>query len=462
MAGKSNSALRQILGELGWSPYELARQVNRHLPKDRQVHPTTAFAWRDRGTLPRPPLPAVIAGVLTEAYGMTVAVDQLWPKRVTPTAVWQPAVADMEADRWAPEATVALLTRSSHIGDGSSRTYFPVSGIELNAFAQSWAFGNQPVLAKPTSTGTTLLASEYVDYLEADLTHLRRLDDGYGGRVLMRTVEIRLAQIAEILRDCTYTTDRARRLLSVAGQMAQMAGWIAFDHGDQGLAQRMYLVGLRAASAAGNRTLGALILSCIALQQSWRGRGQDAAAIMRAVEHGLRQPLPPRAQAVIAIRRARAFADVGRAADTAAALEDARAALDVVSQEAEPQWSYWVNLAVVTGEAGRCHLQLGNFRKAEIYLSDSLIGLSADSTRDQVLYGISRALALVRDHRDGKGDVAMACHQVDQILPLVPQVGSARCRALLQTVLSELRPHRTAAVRDLLDKSAELSQPQVC
>lgn len=462
MAGKSNSVLRQILNELGWSPYELARQVNRHLPKDRQVHPTTAFAWRDRGTLPRPPLPAVIAGVLTEAYGMTIAVDQLWPKHSTPTVVWQPAVADMEAERWAPEATIALLTRSSRIGDGSSRTYFAVSGIELNAFAQSWAFGNQPILAKATSGGTMLLASEYVDYLEADLTHLRRLDDGYGGRILMRTVEIRLAQIAEILRDCTYTTDRARRLLSVAGQMAQMAGWIAFDHGEHGLAQRMYLLGLRAAAAAGNRMLGALILSCIALQQSWRGRGQDAAAIMRAVEHGLRQPLPPRAQAVMAIRRARAFADVGRAVDTAAALDDARAALEAVPHEAEPQWSYWITPAIITGEAGRCHLRLGDLRQAEILLSDSLTGLSADSTRDQVLYGLSRALAQVRNHRDGNGDVAMACHLVDQVLPLVPKVGSARCQDLLQTVLAELRPHRTAAVRELLDKSAALSQPQVC
>ncbi|WP_039824889.1 hypothetical protein [Nocardia testacea] len=79
----------------------------------------------------------------------------------------------------------------------------------------------------------------------------------------------------------------------MAGQIAQVAGWLAFDRGEHGLAQRLYLVGLRAATAAKDQLLCGLILSCIAPQQAWRGRGHDAISIMNTVDRALPHYAPP-------------------------------------------------------------------------------------------------------------------------------------------------------------------------
>ncbi|MGW6332154.1 hypothetical protein [Nocardia rhamnosiphila] len=306
------------------------------------------------------------------------------------------------------------------------------------------------------------MTSDFVDYLERDLANLRRLDDGQGGQLLTRAVELRLTQVAEVLRDCSYATALSRRLYSVAGQMAQMAGWMAFDLGNDGLAQRMYLVGLRAAAAAGDRPLGALILSCVAQQQTWRNRAHDAVSIMGIVSRGVQQPMPRRVRALLEMRSARAFAATGSPRDTAAALDRAFEALNCSFDEREPEWVYWLDHAVLAGEAGRCYLMLGDKLRANANLTDGLSRVGNDATRDRVLYGLSLALTHAPADR-GTGDVELACYQVKQVLPLISQVGSARCRTLLEAILTELRPHkRTPAVRELVDESESLWEPVVC
>ncbi|WP_416563565.1 hypothetical protein [Nocardia testacea] len=459
MGGKApNIELRRILEEVGWSPYELARRINRLVPADRRVHAKTPFAWRDRGTIPRDPLPAVVAGVLTEARGEIVTVDQLWPGRV-PTVVWQPTVIDVCAGHWTAAGTVKLLGKVGYSGEGGP-IYFPVSGSELTAIAPFWAFGHHP-LPDTVPTGTSSVSSEFVDYLERDLAELRRLDDGHGGRLLKRAVELRLGQVSEVLRNCSFTTTLARRLFSVAGQMAQMVGWLAFDLGDNGLAQRMYLVGLRAAAAAGDRALGALILSCIAQQQAWRDRSGDAVSIMNTLIE-VKQPMPPRVRALLAMRRARAFAAANMPTDTTRSLDRAFESLETATEEQDPQWVYWMTSAVLSSEAGRCYLLLGDRSRAEIHLSEGLSRVGNEATRDKVLYGLSLALAHMPG-TSGAGSLEMVCHQAEQVLPLLSRVGSARCRELFDSVLTELRPHsRVIAVRELIDKATSLQRTGVC
>ena len=456
---ESNDELRRVLEEIGWSPYELARKVNRLLPTDRRIHAKTPFAWRDRGTVPRDPLPSIIAGVLTEARGELVGVDRLWPGRA-PSAIWQPATAGMGEEHWCPADVVGLLGKGGYVGEGGP-TYFPVSGSELISAARLWTFGCQPMVSGTARPGNKGVSVDFVDYLESDLACLRRLDDGHGGKLLRRAVELRLAHVAEVLRDRSSTTALTRRTFAVAGQMAQMVGWLAFDLGEDGLAQRMYLVGLRAAAAAGDRPLGALILSCIAQQQTWRDRSGDAVSIMEILGQ-LEQQMPPRVQALLAMRRARAFAATGRHRATALSLDQAFEALGPSRGEQAPQWAYWLNDAVLSGEAGRCYLLLGDRDRAAAHLSEGLSRIDDDSARDKVLYGLSLALT----HVPGAGvagDLEMACYQAEQVLPLLPRVGSARCRGLLGAVMAELKPHRRAAsVRALVDKSESLEHGDIC
>ncbi|MGW4368055.1 hypothetical protein ACWEKT_20670 [Nocardia takedensis] len=447
---RANDELRRLLNEIGWSPYELARQVNRVVPPDRRVHAKTPFAWRDRATVPRDPLPAVIAGILTEARGQTVTADQLWPGTGSSSAVWLAASAGIATGTWPVAETITLLDECTAGPD--ARTYFAVSGPELISVAASWASTDQPVISQRRPSAPPIhLTPEFVSHLEQNLAQLRRLDDGCGGELVLRTITHQLSLAIDLLNEAGYRGAMGQRLLSVAGQMAQLAGWLAFDLGRHGFAQRMYLLGLRAAAGAGDRQLGGLILSCIAFQQTWRDRPHDAVAIMTSVNKGLRHAATPRVAALIAMREARAFATAGMARETSHALDRAFAALGRGAHEDDPSWTYWMDETVLVSEAGRCHLHLGDTVAAEAQLSRGLAQLGDNASRDRVLYGLSLALTHARGHA-GRHDIELACHEATQVLPMLPMVGSARCRNLIAAIATELRPHRgLTSVRDLLD-----------
>ncbi|WP_216917635.1 hypothetical protein [Nocardia noduli] len=451
---RANDELRRLLNEIGWSPYELARQVNRVVTPDRRVHAKTPFAWRDKGTVPRDPLPAVIAGILTEARGQTVTADQLWPGTGTHGAVWLAASTDVAAGTWPVADTIELLNECTAGVD--ARTYFAVSGNELISVAASWASMSQPLISQRRHASRPVhVTPEFVEHLEQNLAQLRRLDDGCGGELVLRTITHQLSLAIDLLNEAQYRSAMGQRLLSVAGQMAQLAGWLAFDLGRHGFAQRMYLLGLRAAAGAGDRQLGGLILSCIAFQQTWRERPHDAVAIMTSVNRGLRHTATPRVAALIAMREARAFATAGMNRETSHALDRAWAALDQGPREDDPSWTYWMDETVLISEAGRCHLHLGDTVTAEAQLSRGLAQLGANASRDRVLYGLSLALTHARGNA-GRHDIELACHEATQVLPMLPMVGSARCRNLIAAIGAELRPHRgLTSVRDLLDNVEE-------
>lgn len=458
---RSNDALRRLLNEIGWSPYELARAVNRVVPPDRRVHAKTPFAWRDRGTVPRDPLPAVVAGILTEARGKVVTVDQLWPGRNHGTEVWLPSISGIAQAPWSPDETLTLLSECQ-IGPGS-RTFFAVSGGELSTIANGWASASHSLAADRTrSTSAGGITHDLIAYLEQDLSQLRRLDDGHGGELVLRTVTHRLSLASDMLAESSYEAGIGRRLLSVVGQMAQLAGWLGFDLGRHGIAQRMYLLGLRAAAASGDRQLGALILSCIAFQQTWRNRPHDAVAIMSTVTRQLRGTATPRVRALIAMREARAFATAGMAREASAALDRAHDGVARGHHENDPAWTYWMDETVLTSEAGRCFLQLGDIRQAESKLANGLAQLGDETSRDRVLYGLSLALAHARA-QGSQQDLELACYEANRVLPMLPIVGSVRCRNLIATIRTELRPHRkTASVRDLFASLEEPTNAFIC
>ncbi|MFI6956463.1 hypothetical protein ACIBJI_23675 [Nocardia sp. NPDC050408] len=448
---RSNKELRRLLNEIGWSPYELARAVNRVVTPERRVHAKTPFAWRDRGTVPRDPLPAVVAGVLTEARGEIVTVDQLWPGRTHKIEVWLPAVSGISDSAWNPDTTLALLNEVR--AGAQARTFFAISGQSLTSVADTWAQTSHRMISDRTiGVNPVGVNPDLIAYLEQDLVQLRRLDDGHGGELVLRTVTHRLALAMDLLADSRYTAAVGQRLLSIIGQMAQLAGWLGFDLGQHGLAQRMYLLGLRAATASGDRQLGALILSCVAFQQTWRNRPHDAVTIMNTVAQRARGAATPRVAALIAMREARAFATTGMAAETSAALDRAYQALDRGPHDNDPAWTYWMDSTVLTSEAGRCYLHLGDSGRAETELTKGLAKLGDTPSRDRVLYGLSLSLAHARG-TGGRQDLELACYEADQVLPMLPQVGSARCRNLIEMIRSELRPHRsTSTVREFLGR----------
>ncbi|MFJ1460375.1 helix-turn-helix domain-containing protein [Nocardia sp. N2S4-5] len=222
--------------------------------------------------------------------------------------------------------------------------------------------------------------------LERRVIELRRLDDSIGGRDLHPVVSKELRDAEEIVRNGSYSTEVGRRLLTVVGELAQLAGWVASDAGRFEEARRIYLDGHRAAAAAGARALAGQLLSTLAYQEANVGSAADAVLIARSAVAGATDATPT-ARALLLERVAWSSA---RARDT----DTVRRTLDAVDDAyenrsdgvVEPDWVYWFNRDEIDVMAGRCFVELGDGRNAQPLLSRAIDAYPSDHAREVALY----------------------------------------------------------------------------
>lgn len=401
--------------------------------------------------MPRGALPSVVAGVLTESHGRVVTEQEIWPHLPVSARV-HAAATDGLAETWTSRSGLELLGAVQSTSGAAVRRFFALSGPDLLGAARRWNDGGGALLPERRS-GTGEVTSELIEYFGNDAAALRRLDDGHGRFLVQGLVRHQLVLGVDLLRNSRYSAQDGRALASVVGHLAQLAGWLHFDLDDHGEAQRLYLLGLRAAGLAGDRQLGSMILSALASQQTWRNRPADAVALLTTAAAGLPAGASPRVRSILAMRRARAHAMVGDEPEARAAIARAEDGLDRGPGDDTPVWAYWLNHTVLTNEIGRCLLDLGQPKGAREHLDRGGGLLGDQSSRDRILYGLSLAEAHRATAGSDDGGIERACHEASMVLPMMATVTSVRCRMLLGSVVEGLRAYRTACVRDLRDQA---------
>ncbi|MDJ0341273.1 hypothetical protein QMK19_14540 [Streptomyces sp. H10-C2] len=131
--------------------------------------------------------------------------------------------------------------------------------------------------------------------LEERVPALRRLEAALGGGPVRAAADAELRLVTDLL--ARRPTARlgpadaaglpARRLFTVAGELACLTGRACLDTGHEAAAERYFTAALSAAHAAGDRPLGARVLAAMSLQCLTAGRPQEALAIARAAREGL-------------------------------------------------------------------------------------------------------------------------------------------------------------------------------
>jgi len=104
------------------------------------------------------------------------------------------------------------------------------------------------------------------DELETRVIELRHLDDTIGGGDLFPVVSKELSDVRGVVQSASYTEMIGRRLLTVVGELAQLAGWAASDARRYTEVQWIYLDGVSAARCADDGPLVAQILSSLSYQ----------------------------------------------------------------------------------------------------------------------------------------------------------------------------------------------------
>jgi transcriptional regulator with XRE-family HTH domain len=307
-----------------------------------------------------------------------------------------------------------------------------LSAAQVMSAAGIWLSGPaEPLTVRPAGiTGGSgspggEVSPGLMDTLEARVSQLRRVDDLQGGVVVLRLADHDLTWTLELLGSGAMAPATARRLHTVVAELAQLAGWLACDLGLAGQAQRYWLRGLRAASAAGDPRLGAYIMSCLSYQALWYGQGQQAMALAGIARQGAGEPTSGAVQALLWTRQARACALVRDRPGCEVALERAAASLEATVPAEDPPWIYWVTPAVLVADAGRAMLDLGALKPAEERLSWGLEWFGVEQPRNRMLHLASLAeVRLLRREIDSAAGAAISAAEL--AVPL--QSGRARQR----------------------------------
>ncbi|MFF5265018.1 hypothetical protein ACFY4C_39550 [Actinomadura viridis] len=165
---------------------------------------------------------------------------------------------------WTPEGALRALTVVVDAGQMDRRSFLALFGASITSPAHEWLIAH-PITRLASTAGTTVPA-DVVDRLDDMTASLRRMDDKVGGGQLLHLVREHLRYVTTLLRTGRYNDSVGRRLHATAAELLRLAGFVSFDSGHHGLAQRYWGAGLRTAHAAGDRALGANIVGFMSCQ----------------------------------------------------------------------------------------------------------------------------------------------------------------------------------------------------
>ncbi|WBB62797.1 hypothetical protein O7599_09790 [Streptomyces sp. WMMC500] len=314
-AGKGpNRELTSWFLRSGWSKGELARQVNRRARRLGAHHISTDTSrvrrWLD-GEQPREPIPQILSDLLSERFGCVVGVDQLGLHAARP----RPAVSGIDLP-WNAAETVEHISEFSRSDLMLARRGF--LGASLNVAAgpvlvepmQRW-LAQPPAPAPPVGAPPFALSGPELELLETATAKFRQWDAQCGGGLRRKAVVGQLHEITDLLQE-PHPPAVAARLFRITAELSQLGGWMSYDVGLQPTAQKYFVLALHAAKEAGDRPLGAYVLSSMARQMIHLGRADDALELIHLAQYGSRDSATARTQSMLYAMEARAYANLGR------------------------------------------------------------------------------------------------------------------------------------------------------
>jgi Helix-turn-helix domain len=273
------------------------------------------------------------------------------------------------------------------------------------------------------------VGSSLVSKLEARVIELRHLDDTVSSAHLLPVITKELSEAETVAALATYTDDLGVRLLTVIGELAQLAGWVASDAGHYPQAQQHYLSGVTAAEQAGDKTLGAQLLSCLAYQIANIGKREDAHLIARSAVKAATGATPV-VRALLLERLAWAAARLKDHDTTRRALDAVDDAYERRSPGTqEPEWVYWLDRTEIDVMAGRCLIELGKPSDAEPLLNRALAAYNSSHLRETGLYQTWLAEGHAR-----AGDLDAARATLDQARTIAAHMDSARLQRRINAI----------------------------
>ncbi|TXL87330.1 transcriptional regulator [Streptomyces sp. IB2014 016-6] len=436
VARQPNERLQTLIQEAGCSNAGLARRVNmvgNERGLDLRYDKTSVARWL-RGQQPRGRAPGIIAEALGRKLGRTVTIDELGMANGK-------NLASGIGLQFSPTVVGAIeqvceLWRS----DVGRRDFLSGSAVASSALVEpsrDWLItGADASVAR--NTGARVGDSD-VAAVAAMTSALVELDHRFGSGHVRPVVVHYLNSVVSGLLSGSYPEAVGRRLFATVARLTELAGYMAVDTGQPGLAQRYYIQALRLAQAAGDRGYGGYVLAAsMSHLAAQLGNPREIAQLARAAQEGARGHVTPRAQAMFLAAEARGHALMGDVSQCHAVAGRALTALEHADPESgdDPVWIAHYDHAYLADELAHCYRDLGQPEAAARHASDSLAGHPESRSRRRAIGLVLLATAQVQQR-----EVEEACRTGTRAAELLGTLRSSRGAEYLDDLQQRLEPY---------------------
>lgn len=427
--------LEYVRIQRGWSLRRAAREIAagaRALGINMAANvPEKVWRWEKRGVTPDAESQRALA------HRLNVPTERL---KLLPWPRWLPGADDVYVPHpWTVSGCLDALNQLEDDALIDRRGFLTFSGVALTTVASSWA-STEPERVLGAANGGRL-DEEVVAWVEERIPGLRRMDDRLSGASVLGLVRADLHMVAEFLSRSSYCERLGRRLYRTAAELAQLAGWVAFDIGMHSVAQRHYVAALRAAHCADDAQLGANVLAAMSFQCALAGDPRDGVRLAQTAQESA-GAVSPRVGALLASRRARAHARVGERAACDRALAEAERSLERADDgrdQGDPGWVYYFDQAELDAQAGACLVDLELSRHAEPLLTRALAAQDTSYVRDRTIYFVRAAQCQMQS-----GNLDAACDLAGQAVELAHRARSPRSTQAVKDFRTMLAPHASS------------------
>ena len=443
----ANQRLRTLLDETGMSNKGLARRVAdlaraRGVATVRCDH-TSVLRWL-AGEQPRPPVPELIAAVLGNAAGRQVTEVEAG---MTPSDLPADLGLHLTTD-WTDTVAIATALWRADVQRRRFLAGAAFAAAATPASALRWL--TSPSASAPEADGPLRVGRADIDAIRELTCSYRELDNRLGGGGLRAVILAYLDDnVSRLLTSGSYREEIGRQLAAACGELSQLAGWVAYDSGEHGIAQRYLTQGLAYARHADDHALGAEILAAQAHQALYLSRPGEAIDLARAAQAAALRHGSATLLTECLITEAHGHAALGDVCACGMAIAAAERTFDRATDD-NPVWLGYFDEAYLAARMAQCFRDLGEASHAARYARRSL---DMDS---RYIRGRAFNLALLASAHAGQGEPEQACVVGRQALDLTVRLTSARSVGYVRDLVRRLRLRvDVPAVRDFTAEVAK-------
>lgn len=453
-----NEKLGTVLALAGISNAGLARRVN-DLGAQRgltlRYDKTSVARWVSKGMVPQGAAPHLIAAAIAGKLGRPVPLHEIgladsdpapevglaFPRDVGQAVrsatelyrldvagrrggggIWQSLAGSFSVSAYSTPASRWLITPAD-----SSVAREPQQAVRERESDAA------PDCGQPQRVGHSDVAK-----LREAADDARRWDSKYGGG------DWRSSMVPECLRvDAaplllgSYSDGVGRALFGATAELTRLAGWMAFDTGQQEAAQRYYIQALRLARAAADVPLGGYVLASMSLQATYRGFADDGVDLAQAALERNRGLATARTMSFFRLVEARAQAKAGDQQACGAALKAAEGWLERARPgDADPPWLDFYTQERFAADAAECYRDLRMPRQVQRFTEQALARPTEEFVRS---HGLRLVVSAVAELESGNLDAA--CAAGARAVEVAGRISSARTTEYVRDLMHRLEPY---------------------